>query len=385
MSPPRPIADNQSERLRASQDSQPCSRADCVMEALDPDRILSFVDTFPPPPGEVRDFLAGGDVQPSQLIRALRSAFSPDGPTIGDTPWWDHAIAVAEGAAMVAESTESADPRMAYVAGFLHDVGHLVMVRLDPQAFHQVLARQGDGTPFMAIERELCGLDHVRIGEHFARRWGLPDEICAVVRGHHELEGEITPLFASVVLADVWAQVLGYGYDFPAGGISFRVDEAALAADLIWSEQIDLLAQADYRVVARRRELGATPRPFASKDGGAERALWVSVHGGEPTPLGRMLLQHRGYEVVHVAATERLEAQGASLILIDSPWAEPDEVGDLVTALVPDGHAHVALLAEVGPEQTSRRRDPLSGICGIPRMFTAFDLRWLQSCPAVVG
>ena len=355
------------------------------MQALDPDRILSFVDTFPGAPRQVCDFLAGEDVRPSELIRAFQSTFSPDGSALGDAPWWDHAVAVAEGAAMVAESTASADQRMAYVAGFLHDVGHLVMVRIAPQAFHQVLARQADGTPFMAVERELCGLDHVRIGEHFARRWGLPEDICSVIREHHEVEGEITPLVASVVLADVWAQVLGYGYDFPTGGISFRVEEAASATGLIWGEQLDLLAQADHRVIARRREMGARPRTFPQNDANPLRALWVSVHGGEPTPLGRLLLEHRGYDVVHVAATERLEAQGASLVLIDSPWAEPDEVGDLVAALVPDGNAHVALLAEVRSGQLSRRRDPVSGICGIPRMFSAFDLRWLQSCPVVVG
>jgi hypothetical protein len=163
------------------------------------------------------------------------------------------------------------------------------------------------------------------------------------------------------------------------------VEEAASSAGLIWGEQLDLLTQADHRVVARRREMGTRPRAFPENDANALRALWVSVHGGEPTPLGRVLLEQRGYDVVHVAATDRLEAEGASLVLIDSPWAEPDEVGDLVTALVPDSNAHVALLADLRSGQLNRRRDPVSGICSIPRIFTAFDLRWLQSCPVVVG
>lgn len=350
-----------------------------AMDMITPDRILSHMERLPPLPAAVGRFLDGGDVSTAEALEGLREVLAPDGVGLGEQPWWNHALAVAEGAAVVARSTARCDARAAYMAGLLHDVGQLVALQLAPAAFHRALVADAAGTPFLAREREICGLDHQRAGEQLLRRWGVPTDICRVAREHHDAEGnQMAPLIAVVTLADAWAQWLGHGFDFPPGGLSLRVEEAASAVGLIWGEQLDLLSKVDFGNVVAERD--GEPR---LADADPARALWVSVHGGEPSPLGRLLLQHRGYDVVHVAATAALEPQDGELILIDSPWAEPDEVGELVSELVPAGGSHVALLADAKGGAPVRRRDPASGVCGIPRLFTAFDVRWLQSCPVI--
>lgn len=357
------------------------------MDSLTPDRILNHIEGMPPLPAAIARYLAGEDVATAEVLEAARSVLAPDGVGLGVRPWWDHAIAAAEGARVVARTTGRCAPREAYVAGLFHDVGQLVVLRLAPLAFHRALVRDAAEAPFLARERDICGLDHVRAGEHLLTRWGLPESIRRAAREHHEVEGDaILPVVASVTLGDAWAQWLGYGFDFPPGGLSRRVEEAASAIGLIWGEQLELLAQVDFRIVAAEREsTGEVDRPFWPTGDAPPRALWVSVHGSEPTQLGRILLQHRGYDVVHVASTANLEPQEGELVLLDSPWAAPDEVGDLVRELVPDGGAHVALLADPQRGDAVRRIDPETGICGIPRLFTAFDLRWLQSCPVVTA
>ncbi|MAG57112.1 MAG: hypothetical protein CMJ83_12535 [Planctomycetes bacterium] len=358
------------------------------MGTVDPDRILSQMEQLPPLPEAVARFIDGDpSTTERDVARSLMAALSPEGPdTLGHGPWWGHALATAMGARRIAEETGRTEPREAFVAGLLHDVGHLVLVTLVPAAFRDVLGSQGHDVRFLALERQQCGLDHVRAGIQLIRRWQLPDPIAAAVAQHHvaSFENEIPPVTtAAIVVADTWAQVLGCGYDFPIWRLSGRTEEAASSLNLLWGDQLRLLESLDREIVDLALEFGVpVSRPSIEAPGLGERAaLWVSLHGSEPTPLGTLLLRHRGFRVIHIASTDSIQPREAELVLIDSPWAEPEEVVDLVDEIVPGRRASVALLSDPRPDQCMRRRDTESGICGIPRLFTAFDLRWVESCP----
>ncbi len=71
----------------------------------------------------------------------------------------------------------------AMVAGLLHDVGTLVLMRHHPQVMR--VATDLPLLPRLELERDLVGANHAEVGGLLLAAWGLPDEIADAVAGHH--------------------------------------------------------------------------------------------------------------------------------------------------------------------------------------------------------
>jgi HD-like signal output (HDOD) protein len=75
----------------------------------------------------------------------------------------------------------------AFLAGMLHDIGHLALAYLDSvksDALIDGLAAEPTRSS-LDIERELLGVTHQEIGADLAQHWNLPEVIVAVLRYHH--------------------------------------------------------------------------------------------------------------------------------------------------------------------------------------------------------
>lgn len=77
-----------------------------------------------------------------------------------------------------------------FVAGLLHDIGHLVMFNKIPDLIHDALLRtvQGESLPLYMEEREVIGFDHAQVGAALAREWHLPKYLVECMEFHHEPE-----------------------------------------------------------------------------------------------------------------------------------------------------------------------------------------------------
>ncbi len=77
-----------------------------------------------------------------------------------------------------------------FVAGLLHDIGHLVMFNKIPRLIHDALLRtvQGESLPLFMEEREVIGFDHAQVGAALAREWHLPAYLVECIEFHHEPE-----------------------------------------------------------------------------------------------------------------------------------------------------------------------------------------------------
>ncbi|HEY0710025.1 MAG TPA: HDOD domain-containing protein [Polyangia bacterium] len=95
-----------------------------------------------------------------------------------------------------------------YLTGLLHDMGKLLLLQTEDEAYEATLAKVTAKDEVHVRERELLGFDHAVLGGHVLKMWGLPDPIPRVVAWHHqpvrayEEGGEIGLTVALIRVAD---------------------------------------------------------------------------------------------------------------------------------------------------------------------------------------
>ena len=124
--------------------------------------------------------------------------------------FWQHALATAAGAEVLAREFGLPEPEEAFVAGLLHDIGHLILAIALPQECEKAFADGILGDP--ERERTAIGMDHCRAGRLVLQHWKLPSPLIECVRLHHS-EGAClnatSPQLTVVALADRLARLQG--------------------------------------------------------------------------------------------------------------------------------------------------------------------------------
>jgi len=123
---------------------------------------------------------------------------------------WKHAFCCAVGSRWLAQKTGyDMLVQEAFLAGLLHDVGNLFLLKLMEQIGK---AKQLPGGLNQAIISEVLASMHVEQGYQLLMAWHLPEAYCAVVAGHEaEQWDQANPLLAMVRLADQSCKKLGIG------------------------------------------------------------------------------------------------------------------------------------------------------------------------------
>ncbi|MCB1878317.1 MAG: HDOD domain-containing protein [Chromatiales bacterium] len=101
--------------------------------------------------------------------------------------FWYHSVYAALLARMLSPKAGILHGERMFVAGLLHDVGHLVLYSRMPDHSRQVLesAPVTDGGIY-EMEKEVIGFTHAEVGDALMEMWKLPDSLRAVVHWHHE-------------------------------------------------------------------------------------------------------------------------------------------------------------------------------------------------------
>jgi len=152
---------------------------------------------------------------------------------------WVHSVTTAFAARRLAPRTPGLNSETVFLAGLLHDIGKVVVLRCvgtlrrrDPERFafgHDTVLEFFDGL-------------HCKVGEHLCRAWNLPEEIRDVVRRHHEHNlGAGDTLIAAVQLASDVAAKLGASLHpdpeisllTTQGATMLRLDDVRLASLLV--------------------------------------------------------------------------------------------------------------------------------------------------------
>lgn len=263
----------------------------------------------------------------SLAMVTLRNRMSDQWPLSPET-FWRHSMGVACGARMLARDEPAVDPEEAFVAGLLHDIGKIVLVERDADAYARVAKEaRSMGRPLHELEQESFGIDHAEVGHILCRHWNIPGALGTSVASHHSGAGpEETDaarhLTSVVSAANILAKLAGIG----DGGdpiIPSSWPEPSVLANL----QPDRL----------RRTLEALPEEVAIN----ERIFFQTAPPpGPPPPLEgqavRVFLGERGSRLLVSLALTGLRCRtaapedgGPDLVVADAALPEAERAGYL--------------------------------------------------------
>ena len=141
-----------------------------------------------------------GMVKVKNIIVAV--AMKPMMSNAGDKELWKHSIRVAAGCEYLAALTKIMDEDEAFIAGFIHDIGKMVLHMTNPKMYEKVIKIvDTEGTDILDTERHYFDSDHVKTGSLLAKRWQLPILLANIVSYHHNPSLSSIPVPCNLVCA----------------------------------------------------------------------------------------------------------------------------------------------------------------------------------------
>jgi hypothetical protein len=131
------------------------------------------------------------------LQRVAGHERAPWGPGLGlsyhpDAATRSVAVVATEHPADTVARAAGVDSESAYLAGLLHETGHLILCQADPQEAQRHFGKGAPthGSVLQSSEREVFGIAHPEVGGYWCDEMQLPDEIGAVVRTYLDTDPE---------------------------------------------------------------------------------------------------------------------------------------------------------------------------------------------------
>jgi len=99
--------------------------------------------------------------------------------------FWVHSLAVAITAHWLAEKDESTSNEEAFVSGFLHDIGKLIISTFTPKDYDVIADNVSKGFRPLQAELQQIGMHHTEVGVYIGKKWDFPGVLLKVIRDHH--------------------------------------------------------------------------------------------------------------------------------------------------------------------------------------------------------
>lgn len=127
--------------------------------------------------------------------------------------FWKHCLGVGLCSKLIARHIDMEDSDRVFVAGILHDIGRLVMMKNLPRQSALLIKYTWENDLFLTeSEKRFLGFTHSDIGGKICSLWNLPSMFSDVVTYHHNPEDSQFPEECSIVhLAEVIVNALEIG------------------------------------------------------------------------------------------------------------------------------------------------------------------------------
>ena len=127
--------------------------------------------------------------------------------------FWKHSIACGIFAKLLAQRKGLKPEERYFLAGLLHDIGRLVLLKHLPRETRKaMLTSRIGGIPLFQAEKEIFGFDHSSVAGLLLMEWNFPDPLTYLINHHHRPERAENPLDPAILhLADIMALGLRMG------------------------------------------------------------------------------------------------------------------------------------------------------------------------------
>ena len=100
--------------------------------------------------------------------------------------FFSYILLVAAGSQLLAQEIKYKVPEEAMVAGLMHDIGIIFLLRNFPEEYNKIIKKMDQGINLYKAEKSTFGIDHSEIGYYIAQHWNIPQNIANAIRHHHE-------------------------------------------------------------------------------------------------------------------------------------------------------------------------------------------------------
>ncbi len=163
--------------------------------------------------------------------------------------FWEHSFGAAIAAKAIAGRINYPNPEEAFSSGLLHDLGKMVMLRNQPQLYHEILNEVYCGTAtFCDAELTTLGYTHAQLGSLLAAKWFFPAQLVESILYHHDFAA--APIYrrlaAITSLADSMMVALEVG---------FRKDKSLQLEEELSAKYLNLTAPMLQKTAAELRAM----------------------------------------------------------------------------------------------------------------------------------
>jgi HD-like signal output (HDOD) protein len=144
------------------------------------------------------------------LVTTAMRSIARDGRGNAGHSCWRHNLATALIAQRLSKRV-GIQPERAYVAGLMHDIGCVALLRLYPEYLAVVARGEAAGESMMATERAAFGIDHGEAGRFLLEQWRCPSELQNVTAMHEKPEStpdDVRPLLYLVHASSTFADAM---------------------------------------------------------------------------------------------------------------------------------------------------------------------------------
>jgi nitrogen-specific signal transduction histidine kinase/HD-like signal output (HDOD) protein len=147
-------------------------------------------------------YLGASSIRNLAITASVQQVFAglKNGKEFNIDLFWYNSLLAASIARRLALATNHGNPEEAYMAGLLHNIGHLILFNSFPTEYELLQKKGKNGTDECSYEEQLIGITHCELGSWLLKNWKISPLIADATLYHHHSTDYIDEGFPLVKL-----------------------------------------------------------------------------------------------------------------------------------------------------------------------------------------